>query len=359
VAIAFCQLFATFKRQVSEDRRHLLPHATGDGIDVSLKEVAVLLRDARSVLIVTHRNPDGDAVGAATALAAGLRALGKHVSIVCPDALPDYLLEMPGAREIGQDMAQGQWDVVVSVDVSDPALLQPLPCADPEYFRTRQSINLDHHYSNFRYARFNHVDPDAASATEIVSALVRDDLHVPLTTAIATDLLYGIVNDTHSFQNSNTTPRTLRLAADLVEAGADLSRVVFNLLLERSAAAARLWAQVLPSLTFEDHERVAFLTVSTQALDQAGADMTDADGLVEFLRYIRTVDLAVLFKQTGREEFRLSIRTSAAVDATVVAAAFGGGGHQRAAGGDARGSLKQIQRRLLEVYRASREASPV
>jgi phosphoesterase RecJ-like protein len=115
----------------------------------------------------------------------------------------------------------------------------------------------------------------------------------------------------------------------------------------------------LPSLTFEDHERVAFLTVSTQALDQAGADMTDADGLVEFLRYIRTVDLAVLFKQTGREEFRLSIRTSAAVDATVVAAAFGGGGHQRAAGGDARGSLKQIQRRLLEVCRASREASPV
>jgi phosphoesterase RecJ-like protein len=331
--------------------------AANDGIDVSLIEVAALLRGADDLLILTHRNPDGDGIGAALALAMALRAIGKRVTVVCPDPLPPYLLRMPGAHEVQQQLSKDAWNLVIGVDVSDPALLEPLPFADPAAFAEAKSLNIDHHYSNLRYARFNYVDASAASATEIISELVTDNLGVPLTVDIATDLLYGIVNDTHSFQNSNTSPRTLRLSADLVEAGADLSRIVFNLLLQRGAESARLWAEVLSSLSFEDCERVAFLTVSLDALERAGATLTDADGLVEFLRNIRDVDLAVLFKQTGPEEYRLSMRTSAAVDATVIAAVFGGGGHQRAAGADAHGDLAEIQERLLEVYSAARQAS--
>ncbi|MDB5057478.1 MAG: exopolyphosphatase-like enzyme [Chloroflexi bacterium] len=334
----------------------MVSSAANDATDVSLTEVAALLRGANDVLIQTHRNPDGDGIGAALALATGVRAVGNRATVVCPDRLPPYLLQMPGAHEVRHQLRQSTWDLVVAVDVSDPALLQPLPSADPKFFAERHSLNIDHHFSNLRYARFNYVDASAASATEIISALLMDHLGVQLTADIATNLLYGIVNDTHSFQNSNTSPQTLALSAQLVEAGADLSRIVYNLLLARSVESARLWAEVLPTLAFADDARVAFLTVSLEALERTGATLTDADGLVEFLRNIRGVDLAVLFKQTGPEEYRLSIRTSSAVDATVVAAAFGGGGHQRAAGGDARGDLSEIQGRLLEVYWTSRLA---
>ena len=324
------------------------------GENVDLHTIADALRASRDVLVVTHRNPDGDAVGSAAALAVSLRSLGARVTLVCPDPVPGYLLRLPGAAAFIHTVERDDYDLVVSVDVSDPALLKPLPIAEAQFFQERHSINIDHHFSNLFYGTLNYVDVDAASATEIVGRLLKDEFGFAYTADVASDLLYGVVNDTHSFQNSNTTPRTLRFSADLVEAGADLSAIVFNLLLEKRVSAARVWAESLPTLRFAEGDRVAMLTVSLDALTRAGGTMEDADGLVEFLRNIQGVELAALFKQTAVDEYRLSLRTSATVDATVVAGIFGGGGHQRASGGDAKGSLDEIERRIVEVYRATR-----
>jgi len=318
-------------------------------------EAATLLRSADSLVLYTHRNPDGDSVGCVTALAATLEALGKQVRMICPDPLPSYLLAVPGSMAITTVPELVPADLVVSIDVSDPGLLFPLAAAEPGYFAGVHSLNIDHHFSNTRYARYNLVDHTAAAATEIVFDLIRE-LGLPLDLDLATSLMYGIVNDTHSFQNSNTTPRTLAMSSELVAAGANLSRIVFDLLLVRSAASARLWALVLPTLLFHDHERVAFLTVTQEALTRAGAGMTDADGLVEFLRNIRNVDLAVLFKETDPDTYRLSMRASEALDATVVAGAFGGGGHQRAAGCDISAPLAVAQAKVLAEYLGARQA---
>jgi phosphoesterase RecJ-like protein len=325
------------------------------GVKVSRGEAAELLSAASSLLLYTHRNPDGDAVGCVTALAAALRVLGKEVMIICPDPLPAYLLSVPGATEIRQGPEGRRVDLVVTIDVSDPSLLVPLDSATQGYFLDFPSLNIDHHFSNALYARHNLVDPSAAAATEIVYDLIME-LGVPLDRGLATSLLYGIVNDTHSFQNSNTTPATLHLSAQLVATGANLAGIVFDLLLVRSAASARLWAYVLPTLLFHDNERVAMLTVSMASLKTAGADMTDADGLVEFLRNIRHVDLAVLFKETAKDVYRLSMRSTAAVDATVIARQFGGGGHQRAAGCDIAAPLSEAQSRILAAYSGARQA---
>lgn len=322
-------------------------------MDASLDAIAGALRGLQRVLILTHRNPDGDAIGSATALAAGLRWLGSVPTVVCPDPLPPSLLGIPDAAQIRHTLDLMEWDIAVAVDVSDPQLLQPLAAASPAFFATGVSINLDHHVSNLRYAAINHVDPSAASATEIVFALL-EALSVPLSRELATQLLFGIVNDTHSFQNRNTSPRTLRISAALVEAGADLSGIVFDLLLARSAASARLWSRVLPSLEFGDGGRVATMVVSTEALRHACAELSDADGMVEFLKNIRHVDLAVLYKQVDAQAFRMSMRTTEAVDATVVAGSFGGGGHRRAAGCDASGALEEIRARVLAAYHAAR-----
>lgn len=322
-------------------------------VDLTLVDLAASLRAARQVVVLTHRNPDGDAIGSATALAAGLRVLGAQAQVVCPDPLAPNLLTIPDAGAVVADLHDHEHALLVSVDVSDQKLLAPLPAADPAFFAARPSVNIDHHVSNLRFARQNYVDPTAASAAEIIYQLLRR-LDVPIDARLATQLLYGFVNDTHSFQNSNTTPRTLHMTAELVEAGADLSTITFNLLLARSPAAAQLWAQALPTLAFADSGRVATMVVSLDALAAAGAALSDADGLVEFLRAIRDVDLGVLYKQVQADLFRLSMRTTERVDATRIACAFGGGGHRRAAGCDVRGALPDVQQRVLRAYAEAR-----
>ena len=325
----------------------------GQGRSVLREQVVTLLRTSGPVLLLTHRNPDGDAIGSATALARGLRACGAQVSVVCPDPLTDGLLAIPDADQIGVEIPDRDWSLVISVDVSDPLLLRDLPAALPEFFARYRSLNIDHHVSNLHFAHFNYVQSTAASAAEIVQDLLTA-LDVPLDRTLATQLLYGVVNDTHSFQNSNTTPRTLRLTADLLETGADLAGIVFNLLLARSPASARLWSTALPTLRFHEEDHVAMLTVTEEGLARAGAALSEADGLVEFLRNIRGVDLAVVFKQTGENAYRLSMRTTERIDATRIAAVYGGGGHRRAAGCDAAGTLPEIERQILVVYRQQR-----
>ena len=320
------------------------------GAEVTIEGAASLLRASARPLLLTHRNPDGDAIGSVTALAAALRGLGKLPQIACPDPLSPVLLAIPEADAIGNGLGD-DWDLVVSVDVSDPQMLRPLVAAEPGWMSAHHSLNIDHHLSNMRYARANLVAVHAASAAEIIYDLVRA-LGASVDRRMATQLLYGFVNDTHSFQNSNTTPRTLRVAADLLETGADLSRVIFDLLLSRRIPNAQLWSRVLPTLAFDAGQRMTSLVVSQQALALAGATMPDADGLVEFLFSIQGVQLAVLYKELGPDSFRLSMRSAEGIDATVIAGIFGGGGHRRAAGCDARLPLHEVQAEVLAAFLA-------
>jgi len=320
------------------------------GSEVTIEGAASLLRASERPLLLTHRNPDGDAIGSVTALAAALRRLGKLPRIACPDPLSPVLLTIPMADTVGSRIGE-DWDLVVSVDVSDPQMLRPLVAAEPGWMAAHHSLNIDHHLSNMRYARANLVQVHAASAAEIIYALV-GALGMDVDRQMATQLLYGFVNDTHSFQNSNTTPRTLRVAAELLETGADLSRIIFDLLLSRRIPNAQLWSRALPTLAFEAGERIGSLVVSQQALAQAGAAMPDADGLVEFLFSIQGVQLAVLYKELGPDTFRLSMRSGEGIDAAAIAGVFGGGGHRRAAGCDARLPLHALQAEILAAFLA-------
>ena len=324
----------------------------------NLAAAVALLRAVKRPAILVHRNPDGDCIGSALALAEGLQATGAAAVVISPDPLTGELLTIPGAEAVQVGDVRLEPDLWVTVDVSDPKLLEPLRAAGERFFPERPSLNIDHHLSNLRYAQVNYVDDTAASAAEIIHVLLQA-LHVPLDKRAATQLLFGIVNDTHSFQNSNTTAHTLRVTADLLERGAALDTVVYHLLLERTATSARLWAHVLPTLTFYEGGSVASLVVSSEALTAAGATVQDADGLVEFLRNIRGVSLAVLLKQIGESRFRLSLRSDDTVDSTVIAAVFGGGGHRRAAGCDADGSAATVLATIVQAFRSWRKDAGV
>lgn len=326
----------------------------GEGVRpdrVYVDEVARLLSAAQRPLLFCHRSPDGDTIGAALALALALRAKGAQPVIVCADPLPPSLLFLPQSDLVGTTLPDDP-DLLVSVDVSDPGLLGAMK-DDLERLRLdgpRTLVNIDHHASDPLYGDVNLVDATAASTAEIIYDLVTA-LDVALTRDMAMAMLTGIINDTHSFQNTNSSSRAFGVASALVAAGADAAVISFNLLLRREPQAALLWGQVLATLRLDDSGRAASAVATLEMLRACNATTTDLDGVVEFIRGIDGVEMAFLLKPAADGHFKASIRTSDQIDAVLLTSVFGGGGHRRAAGCDLDGPVDVARERLLARYR--------
>ena len=313
-----------------------------------LHAAAATLRAAQRPVLFCHRSPDGDTVGAAIALAMALRKLDRRPVVVCADPLPPSLAFVPQSDEIGAVPPEDP-DLLVTVDISDPGMLGTLR-ADFERLRAcRTLLNIDHHASDTRYGDVNVVDVTAASTAEIVFDLVHI-LGVAIDTPMATALLTGIINDTHSFQNANTSPRALHTAAVLIAAGAEPAAITYHVLLRRRPQAALLWARTLATMRLDDQGRVASAVATSAMLEDCQAAATDLDGIVEFLRNIDGVDMAFLLKQAPDGAFKASVRTTGRVDAVELTAPFGGGGHRRAAGCDLAGPPDAARAALIARY---------
>nr|MDQ2828448.1 DHH family phosphoesterase [Chloroflexota bacterium] len=261
-----------------------------DGVDAArLAAAASVLRGAARPVLFCHRSPDGDTIGAALALARALRHLGQTPTVVCADPLPPSLLFVPESATISAVVPTDP-DLLVTVDASDPGMLGGMR-AELERLRPgRALLNIDHHASDTEYGDVNLVDTTAASTAEIVYDLVAV-LPAPLDRDMAMALLTGIINDTHSFQNANSTPRALATAAALVAAGADAASISYNLLLRRRPPAALLWGCTLATMRLDDEGRVASAVATRELIEDCGAETSDLDGVVEFLRSIDGVDL--------------------------------------------------------------------
>lgn len=316
--------------------------------DPRLDVAAAAVAAARRPLLFCHRSPDGDTVGAALALAMGLRQLGAEPVVSCPDGLPSYLLFVPGSDTITSQLPEDP-DLLVTVDCSDPGMLGPMRADLMSLRQGRTLLNLDHHASDTEYGDLNVVDTTAASTAEIVFELLKV-LGIPLDEPMATALLTGIINDTHSFQNANSSERAFHTAAYMVAAGAQPSTISYNLLLRRRPQAALLWARTLSTMRFDAAGRVVSAFATAEMLADVDAGPEDLDGIVEFMRNIDGVDLAFLLKGMPDGSFKVSARTSCAVDAVELTVPFGGGGHRRAAGCDLPGPAETARAMLLARY---------
>lgn len=317
-------------------------------VDARLRAAASTLRGAQRPLLFCHRSPDGDTVGAAVALAMALRSLGKEPAIACADALPPSVTFVPESDCISPALPPDA-DLLVTVDCSDPNMLGGLR---PEMERLRAGLtllNIDHHASDTEYGDVNLVDPTAASTAEIVYDLL-GELGVRIDEAMSTALLTGIINDTHSFQNANSSPRAFSTSAALVAAGANPSLIAYNLLLRRRPQAALLWGRTLGTMRLDDEGRVASAYATYEMLQECRGETTDLDGVVEFLRNVDGIDLAFLLKGMPDGSFKASVRTTGRVDAVDLTAPFGGGGHRRAAGCDLAGPADAARAALIARY---------
>ncbi|NPV78138.1 MAG: bifunctional oligoribonuclease/PAP phosphatase NrnA [Anaerolineae bacterium] len=307
--------------------------------DAPFSSIRGLLQNAQTVLVLSHIRPDGDAVGSLLGLGLALQHAGKEVTMVLADGVPSNFRHLTGSNQIVRRV-NGNFDLTATVDCSDIARTGNVLGERPV------DLNIDHHITNQNFGKVNLVD-SAAVATSAILAEVLPALGLPLNRPVAEALLTGLVSDTIGFRTSNMTPDALRIAAKLMEHGANLPELYHQALVQRSYNAVRYWGQALTRLQKKDRLIWTALTLEDRrAASYPGND--DAD-LNHILSTIEAVDIAVLFVEQNNGHVKVSWRAQPGYDVSQIALKFGGGGHPAASGADIPGSLETVQNQVLEA----------
>ena len=309
-------------------------------------QIADEIRRRRRFVLSSHVRPDGDAIGSQLAMAFALRALGKEARLVNRDAPPPPLAVFPGVSDIEvAPRVEDPGDAVIVMECGS------LDRTGVEGFDRGFVINIDHHLGNSMFGALNWFDASAAACGEMVFDLVRE-LGVPLTREIATHIYVAILTDTGSFHYSSISPRTFDVCRQCMQAGVDPQAVARALFDSNSLARLKLLGAVLGRMELDDSGRVATLFVDRTLAEECGGTYEDTEGLVNQPLTVKEIQAAVFFKESGPDDWRVSMRSKGDVDVNAIAGEFGGGGHKNASGCSARGRFQDLkalfQRRLLE-----------
>ncbi len=313
-------------------------------------EATEAVKQAASVLLVTHVNPDGDAIGSLLGLALALWEQGKKVAAAVDGGVPDFLKFVPGTDTVKSKLKHGKWDLMVSLDSSDEERTGVAGVFGRA--RSLKVINLDHHPTNTLFGDIFLVMPNAVSATEVVYRWLGYMEH-PISQPVATALLTGLVTDTLGFRTSNVNADTLGIAQGLMAAGASLSEITFRSLSSTPYKTIELWKQAFQSIQLNNAVVSAVVTqedIKAAKLD----DMTDG-GLVSLLITVNEAMIAVVFKELEDSRVELSFRSKPGFDVATVAFSLGGGGHRQASGATIAKSLAAAQERVMPLLYAAIE----
>jgi phosphoesterase RecJ-like protein len=308
-------------------------------------DVAEVLRGAQRISAFCHENPDGDTLGAALAIAMAAERLGKEAEVVSVDPPPPFLAFLPGVERVRRRPGL-EPDVAVVVDAGELSRIGSVATEEADWFARARIVNIDHHVSNPGYGEAVWIDPEAAATCELVTLLL-PELGVSLDAQLATALMAGIVQDTHTFAHPNATARTLRVAAELVDAGAPLAAINRAVYADKPFSTLALWGLMLAGIGQRAGGRIVFASMTAAMLASTGEQPTASEGFVDLLGSTRLADVTILFKEVGPQETRVSVRTSALADAVAIASAFGGGGHPRAAGCTLQAGLEDAREPVL------------
>lgn len=303
---------------------------------ISVKQCADILKEKDNILILTHANPDGDTLGCGYALCRALMKIGKICEVINADPIPkkyNYLFD---------DIVEIKFkpEYVVAVDVATIKLLGGL---EEQY---KIDMCIDHHSTNTEYADYLLLE-DVPAACQIMYEVVLA-LGVEVDKKIANCLYTGLTTDTGCFRYDSTTAQTYRVAANLIEAGADngkINRIMFE---TKTKTYARLERLAIETMRFYEHERVAVITVTQEMFQLTGSNMQETEGLAPLTRQIEGVEIGITITEKPDGSCKASIRTFESVNAAELAKCFGGGGHAQAAGCRFDCDVKEARRLLVE-----------
>ena len=305
------------------------------------------------VLLITHVNPDGDAIGSLVGLGLALESAGHHVSLLTPTPPPEFVANVPGTGRI-QSFSQNQAlpadaEVVILVDTGDVRRIARVWDEAQDYLLARPLAVIDHHVTNTGEGIVNFVDPTRSSTCELIYELLCA-WQLAVTPDVATALLLGVTTDTQSFRTSNTTPSALRAAADLLEFGANHELVVHDVYQNFPVSTARLIAHAL--LALQHDEQIVWTHVSQAMQAMTAADDDAASEVTDYLSSLGGFAASVLFKERRDGAVKVSFRSRPPIDVSAVAKQFGGGGHRQAAGCTVEAPLAEAEQLVLRALRS-------
>jgi phosphoesterase RecJ-like protein len=322
------------------------PNDTMTGGELGL--AADLITKSKRIAIFSHVNPDGDSVGVGLGLKRGLDSLGKEVHFVISDPVPELFEYLPSVETIKHELPAGTYDLMLVADCGDIDRVGRIYNENRDRFDTTKILNLDHHDSNTCFGLVNYVDVTAASSSELAFRLL-ERLGAEIDSGAATSLLTGIINDTGSFQHSNTDAKVLSVAAELRIRGADLELAAFEMFRAKPFSTAKLWGLILSTLHFDAKRDIAWAYMTPEMATQSDASSSESEGLVDYMSGIREAQLAAFLKEREPGSVRVSLR-SHGIDCSRICSAFGGGGHIRAAGATIEGTIAEAEKMLTAVF---------
>jgi len=313
----------------------------------TLAEIGGVIRTHQRFVVLSHVRPDGDALGSQLALALSLQKLGKEVTVWNEDGLLEKYNFLPGGERLIRPASEPQdFDIAVALDT---ATQNRLGTAGESVRHVKAWINIDHHPSNPGYGDLVYIDPTSPATGQIIFELIRSE-QLPMDLAIAENLFVAISTDTGSFQYPNTTSRTFEIGAELVRCGVDVGHVSQLLYENYPRRRAELLRELLGTMRFEAGGKVASFSLSLKVAAELGVKPEDNEGLIDHLRAIHGVIVAVFFEELIDGKVRVSMRSkSEDVDVSAICQKFGGGGHKLAAGARVRGTLAEVEQRLVQA----------
>ncbi|HEU5098711.1 MAG TPA: DHH family phosphoesterase [Roseiflexaceae bacterium] len=321
--------------------------------DASLAAPAIAERieQAQRILILTHINPDGDAIGSMLGMWHALRGLGKQVVPLASSPLPGYATWLPGAEQIHvyrQGMLFPEVDLVIMLDTATLTRVGRIYDEHAQALLSLPIVIIDHHVTNEGAATVNLIQPHSASTCELLYALFRA-LDIVISPELATCLLLGVTTDTQSFQTSSTSSLSLRVAADLLDLGADQKRIVREVYYALPDSSAALIGMALSEMRRDGP--IAWARVTLAMMHATGAEDEAVDEVVRSMQRVAGVKALVVFKERQDGSTKISLRSVQPINVAALAMRWGGGGHEQAAGATLAASVERAEHDIVPQLR--------
>lgn len=313
----------------------------------SLAEIAAILKNCKTAAICCHVRPDGDALGSGLALTRALENAGKTVYMLCEEQPPERLCLFPAMSQTYQSLPVKltELDLFIVVDSADITRIGGF-AAQFGAFKGK-TLNIDHHVSNPRFAKYNYVLADSTATCEIMPEIL-DAAGFKITKEIADLLALGLLTDSGNFSHRDVSAKTFTVAAKLKECGAALCDIGYQMFTRQTKARALLYAKVLSGMRFELDDKLVFMTVTQRDFEATGTDKSHTEGFVDFPLSIDGVEVSISLMEVKKNQYKASLR-SRSVNVNAVAERFGGGGHVLASGCMLFGEYEEVIERLTHA----------
>lgn len=304
-----------------------------------------LINNSNSILILTHENPDGDAVGSALAIYNFLSSINKSVDMLILD-VPNTFNFLPSINKV-VDKSNKIYDLGIVVDCSS---IDRIGQSNNEFNNCKNTICIDHHLTNTNFCNINMVNSLSSSCSQVLYYLFKD-LKISITKEIGISLATGLLTDTNGFKNSNIDSKSFQMVMELIDNEIDISDIYNKVLCKKSIAQHELMKIAIKRLELYDNGKIAFSYITSRDMKKVGAKNGDHEGLVEIGRDISGVMVSVFIRV--EDSVYISLRSNGLVDVSIIAQKFGGGGHKMAAGAKCNLSFKKVKKELIgEIVRS-------